>query len=158
MTTKPRHSPSVRALVDQERLLSSSREKDALSNCSVDQKSIRCPICGRPVPYDRSSDELQEITCSEECRALLEARFGYRSTLQLLRKRAADPDVCLICGTSLQGGSRRDALYCSDACKTRAFRSGISPSIRNTLVRIRIEAAKARKDVCARYKEVNVKT
>jgi len=114
------------------------------------QLSIHCPVCGYLFPYDRWSKQLQEIACSDKCKADLNKRFGYRSAWEIMKERAEDPNLCLMCGGSMRDKVHVAALYCSDACKQHAFREGVPNSIGNTLLRIRWDAAHAPKTVSAR--------
>jgi predicted nucleic acid-binding Zn ribbon protein len=90
-----------------------------------DQSHVRCPVCGKLVPYDRCGDEPQEFICCEKCREELFRVMGVESRDSMMRKRAADPNVCVTCGAILTNRKRADALYCSDRCGKRARKLGV---------------------------------
>lgn len=102
-----------------------------------DQSYVCCPVCGKEIPYDRSSDEPQEFICSDECWRKLREKTGAIFLKDKLRKRAADPNVCLMCGSFLAKRTRSDCLYCSPTCQKKARRAGI---IADSLVAIRMSA------------------
>jgi hypothetical protein len=73
----------------------------------------RCSHCSRPTfVHQQPHKSTRRYVCSQECRQ--EANYA-------LRRRSAQPKACKSCG-ELFTPKRSDALYCSGACKQRAFR------------------------------------
>jgi hypothetical protein len=69
-------------------------------------QTLRYTIAGKP-----------EVYCSAACRDL--TFFGDR----LEAKKRSTPGKCAYCGGSLHG-KKRGAVYCDDACRKRASRTG----------------------------------
>jgi predicted nucleic acid-binding Zn ribbon protein len=104
---------------------------------ALDQGYIPCPVCGTKVQYDRWSDEPQELFCSEECKEKMQEIMGIHTKDYILKRRAANPNVCVSCGAILTNKTRSGSLYCSPKCQKRARRAGIYA---DSLVKIRMSA------------------
>lgn len=102
-----------------------------------DQDKINCPVCGRVIAYDRWGHKPQRMTCSEACQNRLEEITGDRTSSKWLEKRAADPNICILCGAPLEDKVRGTKLYCSPRCQKRGVRRGINA---DRLMRIRKSA------------------
>ncbi len=81
-----------------------------------------CQHCGRPVFVDRQRRGLRYFVCSEQCRIGVNNRRA-----SMFRPRPLDPEPkpCATCGEAFTP-KRSDALYCSPACKQRAYRKTLA--------------------------------
>ena len=74
-----------------------------------------CDGCGREVMYEWTEHRRRYATCSEACR-----RAGYAKRRAAARE-AARQKQCSLCKAAF-AATRRDAIFCSPACRKDAFR------------------------------------
>jgi hypothetical protein len=76
-----------------------------------------CHHCNRPVFVNRRKGR-RYIVCSDRCREAV-----YNANARRWHRRPVQKRPCAVCG-ELFTPKRADALYCSPACKQKAYRRG----------------------------------
>jgi hypothetical protein len=87
---------------------------------TVAEPSYPCEICRHTVPYYYCT------ACSDQwetkCREARERDNAKQRARRAWRRHLRPPGRCAVCGTAFKG-KRKDAQYCSAACRQRAHRS-----------------------------------
>jgi hypothetical protein len=78
-----------------------------------------CAHCSRPVILNGRRPRPKHVVCGDRCRAAVYARCAQQ------RKTMMPEQICAICGRHFVP-TRRDAAYCSSACRRKAYRDRIS--------------------------------
>jgi hypothetical protein len=82
-----------------------------LADVQLPTPRAACEVCGRPIAYGTWRRSRLDI-CSSDC---------WRERVNRRRRVAREPRDCAACGRSFTP-TRRDAAYCSSACRQNAYR------------------------------------